>query len=76
MEGSRCFCIAAHFLCPFVCLQYLITAVAFAVCRHGHILMLLNCWTGEKHGYGIFCLKELLLAGLGIEFWWYDINCR
>jgi len=56
--------------------KFLITAVAFAVCRHGHILLLQNCFTGERHGYGIACVHALLVAGVLIHFWWYDINCR
>ena len=56
--------------------QYLITAMAVAVCRHGHILMMANCTGGEKHGYAIMCLSLLLLAGIAVKAWWYDINCR
>jgi len=50
--------------------------MAVAVCRHGHILMMANCTGGEKHGYAILCLYLLLLAGLVVKVWWYDINCR
>lgn len=56
--------------------QYLITAMAVAVCRHGHILMMANCTGGEKHGYAILCMHLLLVAGLVVKVWWYDINCR
>jgi hypothetical protein len=47
-----------------------------AVCRHGHILGMLNCFGGEKHGYAIVAMSMLLLAGIIMQFWWYDINCR
>jgi len=37
---------------------------------------MLNCFSGEKHGYAIVALSMLLLAGIVMQFWWYDINCR
>lgn len=58
-------------------LQHSITAVGLAVCRHGHIFMMINLTSGEKHIYAIYVLQYLLLvAALQILFWWYDINCR
>jgi len=55
----------------------MITGAGMAVCRHGHILMMVNAWTGEMHAYAILCLQLLVLTyNLGILFWWYDINCR
>lgn len=32
-------------------LQYLITGLGLAVCRHSMVLRAFNMWTGEKHGY-------------------------
>lgn len=58
-------------------MQYLVTAVGLAVCRHGHIYVMVNLSSGEKHIYAIYVLQYLLLiAALRVMFWWYDINCR
>ena len=57
-------------------LQYLITAVGMAVCRHGHVYAMINLPSGEKHVYAIYMLQLLLAAGIFMWFWWYDINCR
>jgi hypothetical protein len=56
--------------------QFLITAVGLAVCRHGYIYKMINLPSGEKHIFAIYVLQLLLMAGLQILFWWYDINCR
>ena len=56
--------------------QYLITAVGLAVCRHGAIYKMINLSSGEKHIYAIYVLQTLLSGGLQIMYWWYDINCR
>lgn len=56
--------------------QYLITAVGVAACRHGHVYKLLNLTSGEKHIYAIYVLQAILAAGIAVFLWFYDINCR
>jgi hypothetical protein len=56
--------------------QYLITGVAVAACRHGQVCQMLNCFGGERHAYGIVCYLSQLDAGTRLGCFWYDINCR
>jgi hypothetical protein len=57
-------------------LQYTIKGVACTVCRHGHVLSMMNCFGGERHAYAILAFWTLLMAGILVHCWWYDINCR
>lgn len=57
-------------------LQFDITSLGVALCRHGFIMTLMNSFTGERHAYGTLFLKRLLEIGIAPRFVWYDINCR
>ena len=43
---------------------------------HGHIINLMNIFTGERYAYAALFVLRLLQAGIRPEFVWYDINCR
>jgi hypothetical protein len=57
-------------------LQRLIHSVMVTACRHGQIYLLQNCYSGERHAYAIVAFWLMLVAGLTIQCWFYDINCR
>jgi hypothetical protein len=50
--------------------------VGVAACRHGHVYQIINCFSGERHAYGIVSFLALLEAGVQPGCFWYDINCR
>ena len=63
---------------PFLCwLQYGISGIGSALCRHGHILHVMNIFGGEKYAYATYVLYTILVVyKLAVRFIWYDINCR
>lgn len=61
---------------PWFGLQYDITALGAALCRHGQVLCMMNCYTGERYAYANLLVKRLLEHGVRIRFIWYDINCK
>jgi hypothetical protein len=56
--------------------QLLISGLGTLVCRHGHLLSLLNVFEGERHAYAIVALEELRKKGVIPNVFWYDINCK
>jgi Kyakuja-Dileera-Zisupton transposase len=56
--------------------QFLISGLGTLVCRHGHLMSLLNVFEGERHAYAIVALEELMKKGVVPNVFWYDINCR
>ncbi len=56
--------------------QYDITALGAALCRHGQVISMMNCYTGERYAYANLLVKRLLQHGVRIQFIWYDINCK
>lgn len=57
-------------------MQYDITALGAALCRHGQVLSMMNCYTGEWYAYANLLVQRLLQQGIRIQFIWYDINCK
>jgi hypothetical protein len=57
-------------------LQYAITGLGTAICRHGFVLKLLNIFTGERHAYATMVMQCFLFANIAVLFLWYDIACR
>lgn len=57
--------------------QYYITGLGAALCRHGHIAKVMNIFSGEKYGYAtLFIYIILVTCAVPVLFVWYDVNCR
>ena len=50
-------------------LQKDITAMGTLVCRHGFLIYLMNCFTGERHSYGVVFMPALMS-----DFIWYALT--
>jgi hypothetical protein len=49
--------------------------VMIGVCRHGHVLLMVNMTTAERHLYGVYMVAALWkLFNITINFLWYDIS--
>ena len=57
-------------------LQFDVTAVGATLCRHGHLMQLMDIQTGERYVYACILLLSLMEAGVPLHTLWYDINCK